>query len=107
VQKKATILPPDPHIGNLSELINSYKQIYDMEIQRLKLENKALKEEICELKKHKKKEELKKYYTEAQVAEKLQITRQTLYNYRKKGFITPSKNGNVIRYSQQDIDNFK
>lgn len=85
----------------------SNQQIIIEDYRLIKQDLKEIKAALCLQKKPKKEEESEAYYTEAQAAEKLQLTRQTLYNYRKKGLITASNKGNALRYKKQDIDNFR
>ena len=107
MQKKPTILPPDPYDRNLLEIFISQQKILIEDNRLIKHELKEMREALCLQQKPKKKEKSEAFYTEAQAAEKLQLTRQTLYNYRKRGLITASNKGNALRYKQKDIDDFK
>lgn len=107
MQKKAYILPPDPYDRNLLEIFIAQQQILIEDNRLMKQELQEIKAALCLQKMPKNKAEIEAFYTEAQVAEKLQLSRQTLSNYRKKGLITFTKKGNAIRYTQQDIDNYK
>jgi len=43
------------------------------------------------------------YYTQDEAAERLKVTRVTLWQWRKKGILAPRKIGNVLRYKESDI----
>jgi excisionase family DNA binding protein len=45
-----------------------------------------------------------KYLTADEVAEKLSVTRVTLWQWDKKGILKPAKIGNKVRYRQSDLD---
>jgi predicted DNA-binding transcriptional regulator AlpA len=45
-----------------------------------------------------------KYLTADEVANKLGVTRVTLWQWNKKEILKPLKIGNVLRYRQSDID---
>ena len=49
----------------------------------------------------------KEFYTNEEVMELLNISRRTLYSYRKEGKIRTIKKENTIRFSKKDIDGFK
>ena len=49
----------------------------------------------------------KEFYTNEEVMELLNISRRTLYSYRKEGKIRSIKKENTIRFSKKDIDGFK
>ena len=46
----------------------------------------------------------KKLYTAKQACEALQVTRQTLRNWEKRGTITPVRIGGVVRYDLAEIN---
>ena len=100
-------MPPDPYDRNLMEtFISLQKQILEGQV-RIEQRLDAMEAQLCQPKKRKRSEEDEILFTEAQVAEKLQLTRQTLSSYRKKKLITFTKKLNTIRYSQQNNDDFK
>jgi hypothetical protein len=107
VGKTANIVPNDPYVRNLLETFISNQQMILKGQHRLEQRLDAMEAQQCSLKKNKKKEELEQFFTNKQVMSKLQLTRQTLYNYRKNGIITFTFKGNAIRYTQEDIDYYK
>ncbi len=44
------------------------------------------------------------FYTIKQVASTLNVDRVTLYNWEKRGYLTPHRVGGLVRYSKSDID---
>ncbi|MFI3306117.1 MAG: helix-turn-helix domain-containing protein [Rikenellaceae bacterium] len=44
------------------------------------------------------------FYTIKQVATTLSVDRTTLYNWEKRGYLTPHRVGGLVRYSKSDID---
>ena len=47
------------------------------------------------------------FFTTEQVMDMLGLSRNTLFNYRKKGILTFMKVGNTIRYTMDDINKLK
>ena len=105
--KRANILPPDPYDRNLMEtFISLQKQILEGQV-RIEQRLDAMEAQLCQPKKHKKSEELETLFTNEQLMENFNSSRQTLYNDRKKGILKCSKRGNRIRYTKEDIDNYR
>ncbi len=44
------------------------------------------------------------FYTIKQVTTTLNVDRTTLYNWEKRGYLTPHRVGGLLRYSKSDID---
>jgi len=107
VAKTANIVPKVPYDRNLLETFISNQQMLLAGQQRLEQRLNALEAQLCSPTKRKDKEEPEPFFTEKQLMEQIQLTRQTLFNYRRDGLLTFTKRGRTIRYSQTDIDNLK
>lgn len=105
--KTANILPPDPYDRNLMETFISLQKQLLAGQHRIEQRLDAMEAQLCQPKKHKKKEELVTLFTTDEVVENYNSSRQTLFNDRKRGILKCSKRGNRIRYTKEDIDNYR
>jgi len=64
----------------------------------------GIKEQLEELKKEYKPKEPSKYLTRNEVAQMLSVDLSTLWNWSKKGKLTPYGIGNRVYYKREDID---
>ena len=104
--KAANILPTIPYDINLLEIFISQQKLLLEGQQRIEQRLDAMEAQQCLQTKHKKTVELETLFTEKQLMQIFQVTRQTLYNHRLSGKLTYSTCGNRIRYTQLDIDNY-
>lgn len=63
----------------------------------------SLIQEAVEIGKKQRKPE--RYLTQKEVAEKLNVSENTLWRWRKTGYLVPSKVGNAVHYKLSDIEN--
>jgi len=107
VARTTNILSKDPYDRNLLEIFISNQQMLLEGLRQIEQRLDAMEAILCSPTNKKKREEPESFFTEKQMKEKLQLTRQTLYNYRRDGLLTFTQRGKTIRYSQTDIDNLK
>lgn len=105
--ERRNIVPKDPYYRNLLEKFISNQQMILEGQQRIEQRLDAIEAKLCSPTNKKEREEPESFFTEKQLKEKLQLTRQTLYKYRLDGILSYTKRGRTIRYSQTDIDNLK
>ncbi len=105
--KTRNILPNDPYDRNLLETLISYLQMILAGQQRIEQRLDAMEAQLCSALKKPEKDVPELLFTESQLIKMTQYTRQTLYKYRKIGWLTCTKIGRSIRYSQADIDHLK
>lgn len=100
-------MPKDLYDRNLLETFISNQQMLLAGQQRIEQQINALMEKPCSTFKGDGKDVPELFFTEKQVVKMTQYTRQTLYNYRKIGWLPYTKTGRSIRYTQADIDHLK
>ena len=101
--KTRNIALKDPYDRNLLEIYISNQQMILAGQQRIEQRLNAMEAQLCSaLKKPEK--DVPELFTEKQLIKMTQYTRQTLYKYREIGWLTYTKIGRSIRYSQADID---
>lgn len=105
--ERRNIVPKDPFDRNLLESFVDNQKILIEGLRQIEQRLDAMEAILCSPTNKKKREEPESFFTEKQMKEKLQLTRQTLYNYRRDGLLTFTQRGKTIRYSQTDIDNLK
>ena len=105
--ERRNIVPKDPYYRNLLEKFISNQQMILEGQHRIEQRLDAMDAVLCSPTNKKEREEPESFFTEKQLIEKTQYTRQTLYKYRKNGWLTFTRNGRTIRYTQADIDNLK
>ena len=108
--KTRNIALKDPYDRNLLETFIANQQMLLAEQQRIEqlIDQRlnAMEAQLCSaLKKPEK--DVPELFTEKQLIKMTQYTRQTLYKYREIGWLTYTKIGRSIRYSQADIDHLK
>ena len=104
--KTRNISLKDPYDRNLLEIYISNQQMILAGQQRIEQRLNAMEAQLCSaLKKPEK--DVPELFTEKQLIKMTQYTRQTLYKYREIGWLTYTKIGRSIRYSQADLDHLK